>query len=362
MKTFLVKRGEFQTTQFDQSDFPQNYAIKEDEVLLKIDSFAFTANNITYAMIGDDFGYWKFFPAQDGWGIIPVWGFAEVVASAQSEIQVGDRVYGYFPMADYLLVKAGKVNPYGFVDVSEHRTPLPPIYNHYTLSKRDKLYTPETEALQSIFRPLFTTSFLIDDFLADNEFFGAQNIILTSASSKTAIALAFLLAERKKSQSLDYQIIGLTSESNFDFVSSLKIYDQTLDYQAITSLNPEESYVIVDFAGNQKLQVQIEKQVQDNLKYICSVGLVHWDQRRSEEKPNKKGNLFFAPAQAQKRSQEWGAAQLQGKIASAWLAFAQYAQTWLEIEVMRDEKAIQENYLQALSGKTSPRKGFIYQI
>ena len=51
-------------------------SLADDQVLLKIDSFGFSANNITYAVFGQTMGYWGFFPATKGYGIVPVWGFA----------------------------------------------------------------------------------------------------------------------------------------------------------------------------------------------------------------------------------------------------------------------------------------------
>ena len=46
---------------------------------------------------------------------------------------------------------------------------------------------------QALLRPLFMLSFLVDDFLAENEFYGARRVMLSSASSKTAFGLAHLL-------------------------------------------------------------------------------------------------------------------------------------------------------------------------
>ena len=37
--------------------------IDDDEIIVKIESYAFTANNVTYGVAGDTIGYWKFFPA-----------------------------------------------------------------------------------------------------------------------------------------------------------------------------------------------------------------------------------------------------------------------------------------------------------
>jgi hypothetical protein len=97
---------------------------------------------------------------------------------------------------------------------------------------------------------LFMTSWLIDDFLADNEFFGAATAgnaltILSSASSKTAYGTAFCLAKRQ-----GVTVIGLTSAANLDFCRSLGCYHRVLTYDQIDQLDPGRAAVYVDFAGN----------------------------------------------------------------------------------------------------------------
>ena len=59
--------------------------------------FGLTANNVTYAVIGEAMSYWDFFPAEDGWGRVPMWGFAEVERSEAEGVEPGTRVYGYLP-------------------------------------------------------------------------------------------------------------------------------------------------------------------------------------------------------------------------------------------------------------------------
>lgn len=161
------------------------------EALLRVDAFAFTANNITYGVAGDTIGYWKFFPAQggpdSGRGRIPVWGFGDVVRSTVEGVAAGERFYGYFPMASHLLVKPQRVAGHGFSDAAAHRAELPPVYNDYTRTSADPAYRADREAMQVLFRPLFLTSFFLDDFLDDNAFFGAKTVVLSSASSKTAL-------------------------------------------------------------------------------------------------------------------------------------------------------------------------------
>lgn len=76
----------------------------QGEALLAIDRFALTANNVSYALSGATIGYWGYFPAPEPWGLVPVWGFADVVASRHPDLPVGERVYGFFPTASHVLL------------------------------------------------------------------------------------------------------------------------------------------------------------------------------------------------------------------------------------------------------------------
>ncbi len=123
--------------------------------------------------------YWQFFPVPaeaDGtaWGCIPVWGFGTVVQSRHPGVVVGERLYGYWPMASKAVLQPDKLSATSFSDGAPHRAALHAVYNQYQRVARDPFYTADTEALQALLRPLFLTAWLIDDFLADNAFFGSQ--------------------------------------------------------------------------------------------------------------------------------------------------------------------------------------------
>ena len=165
---------------------------------MAIDAFALTANNITYAAFGEAMSYWGFFPTGDAaTGCIPVWGFANVVESRCAGAAVAERFYGYFPMANDVVLQPVRVNEAGFFDGAEHRRELHAVYNQYSRCSADPGYAPAREAEQALLRPQLITSFLIDDFLADSAYFGARTVALSSASSKTAYGTAFCLAHRR---------------------------------------------------------------------------------------------------------------------------------------------------------------------
>ena len=192
----------------------------DGEAVFRIDSFALTANNVTYGAVGDLVGYWNFYPAsEDGWGRIPVWGFADVAASRAEGVDVGDRYFGFWPMSTEAVLRPGSIGPTGFTDVTPHRVALPSIYNRY--AKTPAGADEHAEALTSLLRPLFATSFLIDAWLADEDIFGAESVVISSASSKTALGLAYLLKSNARAT-----VVGLTSPSNVGFVEDTGAYDR----------------------------------------------------------------------------------------------------------------------------------------
>ena len=194
---FVVDRNDLSACRFIETILPDGDDLPDGALLTKIERFAFTANNITYALTGEQLKYWSLFPAPRApdmvRGIIPVWGFAEVVQSRHPDVPVGERLFGYVPMASHLVIEAASVSRRGLRDAAPHRQEVAPVYNAYARVTNDPAYIGRAGDQQALIRPLFMLSFLVDDFLAEHEFFGARSVILSSASSKTAFGLAHLL-------------------------------------------------------------------------------------------------------------------------------------------------------------------------
>ena len=346
-----------------QMSAPLDDTLEVGEVLLRIDRFAFTANNVTYAMFGEAMHYWQFFPATDpAWGVIPVWGFATVAASAVEGIAVGERFYGYLPTATHLIVQPERVNASGFVDGADHRATLPAVYNQFLRCSTDPGYHPDQEAEQMILRPLFFTSFLIDDFLKDNAFFGAERVVLSSASSKTAYGTAFCLSQRP-----DVEVIGLTSDKNLDFVRSLGCYHQVLTYGDIGAMSPTSPSVYVDFSGNVDLRLAVHTQIAEGLKYSASIGGTDWQHLgKVGELPGPRPTLFFAPSQIKKRSSEWGASVLMTKLDAAWQRFmipvTRAHQPWLQIVEANGVEAALAAMAEVFAGNARPVTGHVLSL
>ena len=242
------------------------------EARLVVDAFGLSANNITYAVYGDLMHYWDCFPAGDeGWGRVPVWGFGDVVESTTPGVEVGTRVYGYFPLGDELVVSPGRLDDQGFSDIAPHREAVPSVYSRYGTTTADRIYSPAREDQQMLLWPLFVTSFVVDDFLGDHDLYGARAVVVSSASSKTAIGAAFLLAGRE-----GVEVVGLTSPGNVDFVRSLGCYDTVLTYDAVDRLDVTPS-AYVDVAGRKDVTHAVHTRLGDDLRYSMVVGDTHWD-------------------------------------------------------------------------------------
>jgi hypothetical protein len=353
---FELNRKDLHDTRFVPGEPPSP---KEGQALLRIESFGLTANNITYAVFGEAMNYWAFFPASDpGWGKLNVWGYAHVQESLHPELKQGMRVYGYLPCASHLLVVPDRVNDKGFVDAAPHRAKLPSAYQGYRDVATDPVYSVDFEAEHILFFPLFFTSFLIDDFLADEDFFGANTIVISSASSKTAIIAAYLLAKRD-----GIEVVGLTSAGNREFVEGLDVYDSVHLYDDASQL-PGERAVYVDVSGDGAVRTDVHAHYGDRLAHSAAVGVTHWTQmtQGAGELAGPRPVFFFAPDRITKRGADWGTAKLDESVAAAWTPFAQWASDWLRVEHISSEGDIQRAYLELLDGKVDPTAGTVVEL
>ncbi|MEP6873907.1 MAG: DUF2855 family protein [Burkholderiales bacterium] len=362
--TFIVERQQLKRTQWVRSD-PAPLA--DGAVRLRIDAFALTSNNITYAAFGDAMNYWGFFPTGDAaTGCIPVWGFANVTESRAAGVAVGERFYGYYPIASDVVLQPARITPAGFFDGAEHRRELHAVYNQYSRCAADPGYASAHEAEQALLRPLFLTSFLIDDFLADNAFFGARTVVLSSASSKTAYGTAFCLAQRRGGADA-VKVVGLTSPGNVTFTRALGCYDEVLTYDAVNTLQANAPTVYVDFSGSVTVRASVHQHFGEHLAYSCSVGGTHWDALGSGKGlPGPRPVLFFAPAQVKKRNADWGPTGLQQRMAAAWGAFMQPltnpANPWLRVVHGEGRAAVEAVYATLLGGTVNPAEGYLLRV
>ena len=328
----------------------------DGEAVLRVERVGVTANNVTYAVLGDALRYWQFFPAPeqaraDGWGRVPLWGFAEVVASRAEGVAVGERVYGYLPTSSHLRVRPESVRPPGdgfgrFRDASPHRADLPSVYNAYSDATDDDV------DLQVLFRPLFTTSWMLADWL-DDAGPDAEAVVLSSASSKTAYGTAFLLRD------VDVEVVGLTSAGNVGFTEGLGLYDRVLSYDDVRALEQGRATAYVDVAGSTPLRREIHEHLREQVVRDVVVGIAQGTPGGDPgEIAGARPSMFFAPDQIARRRQDWGPEVYERRYAEAWESFVGQAAGWVDVEHSSGPAALRDTWTAVLGG-VGPRVGHV---
>ena len=365
MNQFQTLKSDLTKSRIINADLP---IIRDEEILLKIESFAFTANNVTYGVAGDTIGYWKFFPAaqnsDNSWGCIPMWGFAEIVESKNQNLDVGERLFGYFPAADSLVLSPVKISDHSFSDGKEHRKELPPVYNNYLRLNGESNYDPSMDPIRALLFPLHITAFCLCDSLEEDQYLGASQILIVSASSKTAIGLAQGLADSKSSP----KVVGLTSVTNSKFVEDLGCYDEVISYDQLNKIDYSQGAVIVDMAGNREILGTLHGKLEGNMLKCLTVGMTHWDNETTAEDAlgqamlRERTEFFFAPAHIQKRIGDWGHEGYTKKTNLFMTARALQSKNWMQIIEIDGLENFISTYEEVVSGKINPNEGIIVNL
>jgi len=335
-------------------------SLREGQIELQLNTCALTANNITYALLGNSFGpwqrdagYWDFFSQDKKRGRLPVWGLAEVSASRSPQVQSGQQVYGYFPLSSHSVMTPAKTKGSGFIDATPARATLPAVYNRYSFTDQLQGFRKEDEDMWPVFQPLLITSFMITDQLEDENYYGADTIVVASASSKTACTFARCMSALKTPP----RIIGLTSAANQAFVTSTDLYQQVQSYDTIESLPSSTPTVFIDMAGNHEITSRVHHHFGDSLKYSLIVGKAHWDSALpNQNMPGPALDAFFAPARVKRRVNEWGPSVFAEKLDHMWQHFLVFGRQHFDLQYRHGASEAVSALKAAISGDISPRQ------
>lgn len=329
-----------------------------DGVVLAVERFALTTNNVTYAVTGDELDYWRFFPTgDDTTGIVPAWGVATVVASDHDDVTTGERWYGFLPMATHVAIHPGRVTDSEVVDASPHREGLAAVYQRYSRLHADPLHREATLDLELLLRPLFMTAFLLAEVVDGDAGDRHDVVVVTSASSKTGTALAHLLRDR------DVIVAGLTSAGNVGHVVGTGLYDRVLAYDerdGLTDLTGRAA--LVDLAGRADVVAGVHDALPDALATHLVVGVTHHDARstrtaRAADAPEP--TFFFAPTHAVKLARAWGPAVLGQRMAAAWLPYVETAGDQLQVVALDGLGAAAARWPALVDGDVDPAEGLV---
>ncbi len=352
-QTLDINRAKISDTLIQSHD---DGPLEDGEARLAIKRFSLTANNVTYGVFGDMMAYWNFFPSTaEGFGRVPVWGFADVIESKVQGVPVGMRVYGYLPMSNTLKIAPIKLSPAGFMDATPHRQAMAAAYNRYEIVTEADA---ETEGRVALLKPLFITGFLLDDWISGEKAWGATNVIASSASSKTALSMAACLKRRG-----GVTLTGLTSARSKAFVEASGYYDKVVTYDDLGALTGADS-AYVDFAGDAEVTRGVHEVLGDSLKQSVIVGGSHWDADRSNRAPmpGPKPEMFFAPTHIGRLGAAWGGGEFARAVNAALDRFAHDSRGWLDVHESAGLEAANTAWARLLANDVSAKEGIVITL
>ncbi len=356
----LIRRDDLRQGKIRPAPAAEEVDLAPGQALLRVDNFSISANNVTYAAMGEAMKYWQFFPSgEDEFGRVPAWGYCEVVRSEGTDLPAGKRIYGYMPMATHFVVEPTDVTETGFVDGAAHRADLPAVYNRYGYVTPEDGEGESREPYVALFGPLFLTSWLLADEVVEENFYGATRLLCSSASSKTALSFAYMI---KRDHAGKVTLAGLTSGGNKDFVEGTGFYDEVVTYDELDDVDPAVPSAYVDFGGNAGLRGRVHDRFGENLLADVVVGAADWEELApdpdAEPLSGPSPSFFFAPNRVAKRNEDWGAAELRRKIASDQEAFIDASRDWMTIKAGDGPDEMQRVFGEFLDGKVNPAEGW----
>jgi len=318
---FLVDRADLRRRVL--RDAEPDGRLLDGDVRIRVDAFALTANNLTYAVTGDRFGYWRLFPADADWGRIPAWGVGTVERSECPDVGVGERFAGMVPMSTHFIAHP-RVNRDGFTDRATHRADVNPVYNRYVcVTGRADTELERDAAL----RPVYILSFVLARHLRTSDWLGAARLLVTSASSKASLGLAHALS------SADVSVVGLTSSRHVELVTATGLYDDIVAYDRIATLLTAPTSALIDVSGGAAVRHALRQHLGRRLIDTVHVGQTDWDQPADELLGATGGAApFSAPTAIQQLVGEWGPAEFARRLDADLRTFTAHSRRWLDVE------------------------------
>jgi len=253
--------------------------LDDGQVLVHIAKLVVTANTLTYGIAGKHpvLKYFANFPVSADvpeaarYGRTPCWGTGVIVKSACSDIAVGTRIHGLFPISPYAVLTPTKITESQFTDGVEHRAGLLTPYLEYKFHDSGPFrgLSYDEEDWQMGAGNLFSTGWSMSQTAVVHPS-KPTSLLLTSASSRTSMAAAFAA----KFHAIPLEVIGVTSVANADFVRKSGFYDIVCVYDDVASLS-KQKVAVLDVAGNAGLKESLYKKFGDDLVYWGGVGITN---------------------------------------------------------------------------------------
>jgi hypothetical protein len=311
---FWVDRANMQKRQIETRRKRLMWApLVQGQSRIQIERLAFSANNILYMTLGDKNGYWDLFPGDDAFGCPPAWGVGRVVETKSEHLSEGERLFGFFPIGSHCVLTPTNLGACHILDVAPNRMAVAPAYNRYSRLTHVSGYDGVDGDWRILLRPLAVVGMLVAQVLADNRFFEATSLVITSASSKTGIGVGSIV----KQSNPEKRIIGVTAKSRVKFVQSLNVFDEVTAYGDYSSLQAESS-LLFDLTGSVSLVSELQQKLSSGLLKTWAAGRSHKTNHLSEQGVSGLvSERFFAPLYMSEYLSKWGGAEFEKRFSSA---------------------------------------------
>ena len=271
-------------------------------------------------------------------------------------------------------------------------------YNQIIRCATDPHYTPTplAEDLTMLYRPLFWTSYWCEDWLHSSNYrSGASTILISSASSKTAFCLAYLIGKRIGRGDVDKstKVIGLTSKRNVGFTKRLGLYHEVLEYDSFTDTRPfqgnaDDRWIYIDVAGNDELNKKLFAHfaspytpkfaacVQLGLTNLspssADVSSKEWSKNTFDMSNSHTAGLtsqfwpqmeeFFMPEWLDVRKHQIPIGEIFKRQNEAWKELMQDCTEWVQLERISGPQAVRDAYVKLAKEGLGPDKGMIWSL
>lgn len=318
----------------------------EGSLILAVERFSLSANNLTYVLLGDDvLRSWDAFPARaSGWGRVPVWGVARVVGGDPSVAKIGDRWTGYLPMATHVSVHVAP-SEFGLLTTDEPRASMLPCYRRLTPYESGAEVDDHRADMDTVMLSVFPFAALITDDLVR---MGVPTVVVSSASSRVSTSVSRLLGIR------GIRVVGLTSPRNRADVESLGTYASVLTYAEIDQLDDSAGTVFVDVAGSAEITEAVHRRLGNQLEASVAVGGTHIRALPPVAAPGPLVTQFNAGDRESEVLGERGVQALQKLYSDARAELIAWAPSWLKVTPVAGLDATKQVWRDIAAGKSNP--------
>ena len=209
----------------------------------------------------------------------PCWGRCKVYRSNHPDIKEGSTYYGFWPLAAYCVRSVCDVDDQAFIGYLDLPNFSGPKEWLKLIKIEDDSYSIDNYEYMKI-------GITYARELEDMNYFDAERLVISSASSASGQMIAMFLKELNPS----FTVIGLTSERNFDFVKQFSYFDEVYTYDDIKSSPNANKSLYFDALGWESVTKDIFEHFEISRWWIYGEG---GDRTFFKYlKKNRKGTLY----------------------------------------------------------------------